>query len=202
MAYIQIKSKKRVAEHGEVFTDVREVSAMLDLVQDEVERITSTVLEPACGEGAFILKIFERKMDTIRLYRWTGWTLEYMILQAVSSIYGVDIQNDNVQACRNNLMNAASSCVKHASEGFKKALKTIVERNIVCGNTLTATANDGTPLSFSEWFFDSDGEITRRQYTYQELLDNGGESNVKHRLYHYSYMQKCKTEILPEGVLT
>ena len=56
----QIKSKKRVAEHGEVFTNKREVNAMLDLVQDEISRIRSTVLEPACGEGAFILEVFER----------------------------------------------------------------------------------------------------------------------------------------------
>lgn len=201
MAYKQIKSKKRVAEHGEVFTNKREVSAMLDLVQDEVSRITSTVLESACGEGAFILEIFERKMETIRCFGWTGWTLEYMILQAVSSIYGVDIQYDNVQACRNNLMSIASSQTECASGGFKTALQTIIERNIVCGDTLTGTACNGTPLAFSEWFFDSDGEITRRQYTYRELLDNGGECNTKHRLYHYSYMKKLETEIIPDGIL-
>ena len=55
----QIKSKDRVAEHGEVFTADREVEAMLDLVKDETERIDSTFLEPACGEGAFLIKILQ-----------------------------------------------------------------------------------------------------------------------------------------------
>lgn len=58
----QIKSKKRVSEHGEVFTSEREVSAMLDLVQEELKQLKSTVLEPACGTGNFLVEILKRKM--------------------------------------------------------------------------------------------------------------------------------------------
>ena len=47
----QVKSKQRVADHGEVFTAEREVKAMCDLVKTETERIDSRFLEPACGDG-------------------------------------------------------------------------------------------------------------------------------------------------------
>lgn len=45
MADKQVKSKQRVADHGEVFTAEREVNAMLDLVKNETERIESRFLE-------------------------------------------------------------------------------------------------------------------------------------------------------------
>ena len=53
----QVKSKKRVADHGEVFTNEREVNAMLDLVKNETERIDSRFLEPACGNGNFLAEV-------------------------------------------------------------------------------------------------------------------------------------------------
>lgn len=58
----QIKSKERVAAHGEVFTSEREVNAMLDLVKQETERIDSRFLEPACGDGNFLIEILRRKL--------------------------------------------------------------------------------------------------------------------------------------------
>lgn len=58
----QIKSKKRVAEHGEVFTAEREVKAMCDLVKDETERLDSRFLELACGDGNFLVEILSRKL--------------------------------------------------------------------------------------------------------------------------------------------
>jgi len=58
----QVKSKKRVADHGEVFTSEREVSAMLDLVKQETDRVDSKFLEPACGTGNFLAEILRRKM--------------------------------------------------------------------------------------------------------------------------------------------
>ena len=61
----QIKSKKRVADHGEVFTNAREVNAMLDLVKKETDRIESTFLEPACGDGNFLAEIITRKLASI-----------------------------------------------------------------------------------------------------------------------------------------
>ena len=62
----QTKSKKRVRDHGEVFTAEREVKAMCDLVKDECDRIDSRFLEPACGDGNFLAEILTRKLVTVR----------------------------------------------------------------------------------------------------------------------------------------
>ena len=61
----QVKSKKRVADHGEVFTAEREVNAMLDLVKQETERIDSRFLEPACGDGNFLTEVLKRKLIVV-----------------------------------------------------------------------------------------------------------------------------------------
>ena len=65
MAKSQIKSKERVADHGEVFTNEREVNAMLDLVKDESFNVESTFLEPACGDGNFLIAILDRKLRKV-----------------------------------------------------------------------------------------------------------------------------------------
>ena len=62
----QVKSKERVANHGEVFTNEREVNAMLDLVKQETERIDSRFLEPACGTGNFLTEILRRKLAVVK----------------------------------------------------------------------------------------------------------------------------------------
>lgn len=62
----QVKSKQRVAEHGEVFTSEREVNAMLDLVKQETERVDSRFLEPACGDGNFLVEILRRKIEAAK----------------------------------------------------------------------------------------------------------------------------------------
>ena len=100
----QIKSKERVAAHGEVFTAEREVNAMLDLVKQETERIDSRFLEPACGTGNFLVKILERKLDVVKKkYRRSPLDFERNSVLALSSIYGVDILADNAETCRDRL---------------------------------------------------------------------------------------------------
>lgn len=197
----QIKSRKRVADHGEVFTADREINAMLDLVDDEIKSIDSTVLEPACGEGAFILKVFDRKMNVINNYHWSGWTKEYFTLRAVSSIYGVDIQKDNVSICKNKLEKEVLSNFSNTSESFQIMLREILNKNIVCGDTLTASASRKKPLVFNEWFFGADGEISRRQYKYLELLENDGECNKSKRLIKYDLMKEEKESFSEDAVL-
>ena len=100
----QIKSKKRVADHGEVFTAEREVNAMLDLVQQETERIDSRFLEPACGDGNFLAEILRRKLAVVRRkYQKSPYDYERNAILAISSIYGVDLMTDNVEICRDRL---------------------------------------------------------------------------------------------------
>ena len=100
----QIKSKKRVASRGEVFTAEREVKAMCDLVKDETERIDSRFLEPACGDGNFLAEILTRKLNVVtKKYKKNLSDWEKYSLLAVSSLYGIDIMSDNAQECRKRL---------------------------------------------------------------------------------------------------
>src|SRR5574344_2728063 len=94
----QIKSFKRVREYGEVLTAKREVEAMLDLVKNEAERIDSRFLEPACGDGNFLVAILERKLKTVAdKYRTKQVDFEAQMLSALGSIYGIDLLDDNIQ---------------------------------------------------------------------------------------------------------
>lgn len=100
----QVISKKRIAEHGEVFTSEREVNAMLDLVKQETERIDSRFLEPACGTGNFLTEILNRKLNVVEAkYSKSQLEFERSVVSAVSSVYGIDIQADNVIECRKRL---------------------------------------------------------------------------------------------------
>lgn len=190
----QIKSKRRVAEHGEVFTAEREVNAMLDLVGSNISSITTTVLEPAVGEGIFLLKILDRRLAAIDRYGVTGWNREWHVLQAIATLYGIDIQRDNVMITRRNISDKANLYLRTKyitpSVGFDKALDAILKRNIVAGNTLTCSELNGLPLKLSEWTFQRDGTITRMDFPLQELINNGGQSTAKHRMYSYNWMQK------------
>ena len=106
MMGVQVKSKQRVAEHGEVFTAEREVKAMCDLVADECTRIDSKFLEPACGEGNFLIEILKRKLQTVKSKFQNNFSeCERNSLIALSSLYGIDILEDNVKICRENLFN-------------------------------------------------------------------------------------------------
>ena len=91
----QTKSRQRVRDHGEVFTNEREVKAMCDLVKDETERIDSRFLEPACGDGNFLAEILTRKLEIVkRKYKKSALDYEKNAVLAASSIYGVDILID------------------------------------------------------------------------------------------------------------
>lgn len=92
---VQVNSKDRVTNHGEVFTNKREVNAMLDLLKQETERIDSRFLEPACGTGNFLVEILERKLKVVETrYKKSQLEYERNAITAISSIYGVDIFED------------------------------------------------------------------------------------------------------------
>lgn len=185
----QIKSKKRVADHGEVFTAEREVNAMLDLVKPETERIDSRFLEPACGDGNFLAEILRRKLKEVRRkYRKSPFDYERNAFLAVSSIYGVDLMMDNVLACRKRLFEIwdkeyKAVCKKETNDQTRDAVRFILSRNIVCGNALTLMCVDEEghdtckPIVFSEWSFITGTMMQRKDYTFDELLN--GDSSKK-----------------------
>lgn len=179
----QVKSKERVAAHGEVFTSEREVKAMCDLVKSETERIESRFLEPACGDGNFLSEILNRKLDVVfnRYGKSISEYERYSIL-AVSSLYGVDILEDNAKECRERLYNIWNKkYIKLWKSQIDKrvqiAAKFIISKNILYGDALTMKRNDGEPIVFSEWSLVTGDKIKRRDFQLYELLD-GQEGNM------------------------
>lgn len=186
----QIKSRQRVADHGEVYTNSREVKAMCDLVSDECNRIDSRFLEPACGDGNFLAEILCRKLAVVKKkYKKSVIDYEKNSLLAVSSIYGVDILADNVAACRERLFRIwqkeYKSVVKSAyNEDTEKSVIFILSKNIVCGNALTLMCVDDegkdtdTPIVFSEWAFIMGANMQRQDFTFSELLNRDNEQTL------------------------
>ena len=178
----QVKSKKRVADHGEVFTAEREVNAMLDLVKQETERIDSRFLEPACGNGNFLAEILRRKLAVVkRRYRRSPADYEKNSVLAVSSVYGVDILQDNARECQERLYQIwdqeyRAVCKRQTNEDCRRSVDFILKRNIVCGNALTLKKVDeyrndtDEPIVFSEWAFVTEGNLQRSDYTFDKLL--------------------------------
>lgn len=122
----QIKSKKRVKESGEVFTAEREVKAMCDLIPPEQWTIDSTFLEPTCGNGNFLVEILRRKLLLCEN--------ETDVLRAYQSIYGIELQDDNVLETRIRLLAMAKGWIKSQHNYLKIA--DILANNIICGNSL------------------------------------------------------------------
>lgn len=180
----QTKSKERLRDYGEVFTNEREVKAMCDLVKDETERIDSRFLEPACGDGNFLAEILKRKLAIVKAkYKKSPLDYEKNAVLAATSIYGVDIMADNVEACRNRMFEIwdkeyTAVCKKDANDQTRDAVKFIFQKNIVCGNALTLKKvdKDGNelkePIVFSEWAFITGSNLQRKDYTFDELLNS------------------------------
>lgn len=170
----QVVSKKRVADHGEVYTSRREVNAMLDLVKDETERIESRFLEPACGTGNFLTEILERKLRVVESrYRKSQLEYERYAILAVSSIYGIDILEDNVMECRRRLFDIFD---RHYSSLFREqcldAVKYILDRNIIWGDALSlkTVGENQQPIVFSEWSPVNGSMIKRRDFKFEHLI--------------------------------
>lgn len=176
----QVVSKKRVADHGEVYTGKREVNAMLDLVKQETERIESRFLEPACGTGNFLTEILQRKLCVVESrYRKSQLEYERNTVLAVSTIYGIDILEDNVLECRKRLFDIfdhkyTSLFKEAAKDECRNAVKYILERNIIWGNALDlkTVGENPQPIVFSEWSIVNGSMIKRRDFTFHGLLDH------------------------------
>lgn len=176
MTQKQIKSKKRVADHGEVFTHKREVNAMLDLVKTESFRIDSRFLEPACGSGNFLVEILRRKLSVVeQKYGKNQLEYERYAIIAISSIYGIDILKDNVEEARTRLFEIfdeyyTKKFKNSCKEECKESVKFILKRNILCGDALTLLDNNGNPIIFSEFSVVNGSMIKRRDFTLDNLL--------------------------------
>lgn len=174
----QTKSKQRVADHGEVFTSEREVNAMLDLVKQETERIDSRFLEPACGDGNFLAEILRRKLTVVKSrYGKNAADYERYAVIALSSVYGVELLEDNCKDCRQRLYQLwddaySSACRKEANEETRAAARFILQKNILCGDALTLTQANGEPIIFAEWSALNGCLIKRRDFALADMLNH------------------------------
>ena len=185
-----------MAKHGEVFTAEREVKAMLDLVKDETNKIESTFLEPACGDGNFLIEIIKRKLSFIGKckkpnYKKDQPAYEKAMLVAVGSIYGIDIMQDNVKECVARLYKFVCDeyerCFRKTySDDVEHCIRYILSRNIVCGDALTMKDYKGNPIVFSEWKNPSNGWIKRKEYLFEDLVDKAHDaSSINETLVSY-----------------
>ena len=176
----QVVSRKRVTDHGEVYTSKREVNAMLDLVKQETERIESRFLEPACGTGNFLTEIIEQKLRVVESrYGKSQFDYERYVVLAVSSVYGIDILEDNVVECRKRLFDVfdqkyAGLFKEAVKEECRKAVKYILKKNIIWGNALDlkTVSKNSQPIVFSEWSPVNGSMFKRRDFTFYGLLDH------------------------------
>src|SRR5512142_2603412 len=131
-----VKSKQRVADHGEVFTPAWLVEAMLDLVKDETERIDSRFLEPACGSGNFLKQILRRKLAAVeRKYGRSDFERRHYALLALMCIYGIELLPDNIAECRANLLEILAEYLNlDESDDLYRAASHVLTLNLVHGD--------------------------------------------------------------------
>jgi hypothetical protein len=168
-----VRSKQRVADHGEVFTPLELVEAMIGLVEDEAQRIDSRFLEPACGSGNFLIPVLRRKLATVDArYGASDFERRHQALLALMSIYGIELLDDNVAECRANLIElfAAHLGLVPTDDLYAAALA-VVALNIVHGDALSMQTRDAVPrpITFAEWAYVGKGRYQRRDFRFETL---------------------------------
>lgn len=166
-----VKSKQRVADHGEVFTPAWMVDDMLDLVKHESERIDSRFLEPACGSGNFLVPVLARKLVTVRLrHGRSDFEKRHYALFALMCTYGIELLGDNAEECRDNLAEVFNTFLGISNDDqWARAARSVLAVNIVQGDALTMTVPSGQPITFPEWGYLGKGKFQRRDFRYDDL---------------------------------
>lgn len=166
-----VKSKQRVADHGEVFTPVWMVEAMLDLVKDESERVDSRFLEPACGSGNFLVRVLSRKLMTVQLrYGKSAFEKRHYALLALMCIYGIELLPDNVADCRANMLEIFTVFMEmEKDDPVRGAAKYVLSQNIVHGDAMTMLNSEGAAITFAEWGYLGKGKYQRRDFRFETL---------------------------------
>jgi len=166
-----IKSKQRIADHGEVFTPAWMVEAMLDLVKGETERIDSRFLEPACGSGNFLVRILQRKLAAVELkFGKSGFEKQHYALLALMCTYGIELLTDNVDECRANMLEVFTDYLNlEEVDDLYQAASYVLSQNLVHGDALSMRASDGQPITFAEWGYLGRGKFQRRDFRFDVL---------------------------------
>lgn len=193
-----IKSRKRVADHGEVFTPAWMVDAMLDLVKDESERIDSRFLEPACGSGNFLVRVLQRKLAAVELkYGKSEFEKRYFALLALMCIYGIELLADNIAECRANLLDIFADYLEiEETDDLYRAASAVLVLNLVHGDALTMRNSEGQPITFAEWGPLGKGKYQRRDFRFDVLTGSSAfsaEGSLFAHLGKHEIFQPTKT---------
>ncbi len=182
-----VKSKQRVADHGEVFTPEWMVEAMLDLVKHESERIDSRFLEPACGSGNFLVPVLKRKLATVELqFGKNDFEKRHHALLALMCIYGIELLQDNAEECRANLLDVFARYLRVVpGDSWFGAAEKVLAVNIVQGDALSMTTSGNQPLTFPEWAYLTKGRYQRRDFLYDNLTERSATANSDMLWQHF-----------------
>ncbi len=180
-----VKSRRRVADHGEVFTPSRIVESMLDLVKNESERIDSRFLEPACGSGNFLRAVLTRKLMTVQAkYGKSDFEKRHHALFAVMCIYGIELLEDNLKECRGNLLEIFTNYLKLAEDDvWIRAAEEVLKVNILQGDALTLTNAKGEHIIFPEWGYFGAGRFQRRDFRFDALTQRSAIKGTLFELF-------------------
>ena len=196
------KSKQRVAHHGEVFTAEREVNAMIDLVKQEAERIESRFLEPACGNGNFLAEILRRKLLVVKIrYDKNSADYEKYAILAITSVYGVELLQDNVDECRERMFlifdkEYTLNCKKYSNDECRDAARFILRHNILCGDALTLKQASGEPIIFAEWSMVPGDQLKRRDFRLDQMIE-GHQQQMSLFMCDWEYDEELQAFIPP-----
>lgn len=173
-----IKSKKRVADHGEVFTPGWLVDAMLDLVKGEADRIDSRFLEPACGSGNFLIRVLQRKLAAVETkFGKNDFEKRHYSLLGLMCTYGIELLVDNIVECRANMLDVLAEYLNiDETDDLYRAALFVLSQNLVHGDALTMRAQDGAPIAFAEWGYLGKGRFQRRDFRLDVLTGSSSFS--------------------------
>ncbi|HVF76025.1 MAG TPA: N-6 DNA methylase [Acidimicrobiales bacterium] len=173
-----VKSKQRVADHGEVFTPAWIAEAMLDLVEDETERIDSRFLEPACGSGNFLVQVLRRKLTAVELkFGRSDFERRHYALLGLMCIYGIELLEDNVAECRDNLLEICTEYLRlDDSDDLYEAAVYVLSQNLIHGDALTMRTTLDQPIVFAEWGYLGKGKFQRRDFRLDVLTQSSAFS--------------------------
>ena len=169
-----IRSKQRVADHGEVFTPDWMVEAMLDLVKGETERIDSRFLEPACGSGNFLVRVLKRKLAAVELrYGQSEFERRHYALLGLMCTYGIELLADNIAECRANLLAIFDAYLDlDDQDDLHRAAVHVLSLNLVHADALTMRMHGDVAITFAEWGYLGKGRFQRRDFRYDILTQS------------------------------
>lgn len=175
-------------------------------IQEKIRDIHATFLEPSAGEGAFLVEILHQRLSYLdQQVSKTSWPKQ--ALWALMSIYGIELLQDNLLKARDAMLEVVINHYQAKMQKqlsvkaeFYKVAKFVITTNIVQGNTLEYTTNDGTLIEFSHWW-PKDGKVQREVFTYKSLFNNSDADDVEAPEGQLSLFGELETEAEKEYAL-